>query len=85
MAPTCRRSVAAAAARRGLRIGSAGTHPFSQWEDQRVVGEERLLRDLQPAPARIRDVRQGPDGAIYIVTNANTGAAGSILKLVPKK
>ncbi len=27
--------------RRGLRIGSAGTHPFSHWEDQRVVGEER--------------------------------------------
>lgn len=51
----------------------------------RVVGEERLLKDLQPAPARIRDVRQGPDGAVYIVTNATTGAAGSILKLVPKK
>jgi aldose sugar dehydrogenase len=51
----------------------------------RVVGEERLLKDLQPTPARIRDVRQGPDGAVYIVTNATTGAAGSILKLVPKK
>ena len=51
----------------------------------RIVGEERLLRDLQPAPERIRDVRQGPDGAIYVVTNATTGAAGKILKLVPKK
>lgn len=51
----------------------------------RITGEERLLRDLQPAPERIRDVRQGPDGAIYVVTNAVTGTPGKILKLVPKK
>ena len=36
-----RAKVAAAAARRGLRIGSAGTHPFAMWEDQRVTGQER--------------------------------------------
>jgi len=36
-----RAKVAAAAERRGLRVGSAGTHPFAMWEDQRVVGEER--------------------------------------------
>jgi glucose/arabinose dehydrogenase len=48
----------------------------------KVVGEERLLKDLQPEAERIRDVRQGPDGAIYVVTD-NT--AGRILKLVPKK
>ncbi len=36
-----RAKVTAAAERRGLRIGSAGTHPFSRWEDARVVGEER--------------------------------------------
>ncbi len=46
----------------------------------RVVGEERLLTDLKPNRERIRDVRQGPDGAIYMVTD-NT--AGRILKLVP--
>jgi aldose sugar dehydrogenase len=46
----------------------------------RIVGEERLLKDLQPAAERIRDVRQGPDGAIYVLTD-NT--AGRILKLVP--
>jgi len=52
----------------------------------RVVGEERLLRDLQPAPERIRDVRQGPEGAIYVVTNpTSAGAQGRLLKLVPKK
>ncbi len=51
----------------------------------RVVGEERLLRDLQPAPERIRDVVQGPDGAVYLVTNATSGPAGRVLKLVPRR
>jgi glutamate---cysteine ligase / carboxylate-amine ligase len=36
-----RRAVADAAARRGLRIGSAGTHPFAMWEDQRVSSRPR--------------------------------------------
>ena len=48
----------------------------------RIVGEERLLKDLQPKPERIRDVRQGPDGAIYVVTDS---PQGRVLKLVPKK
>ena len=30
---------------RGLAIGSAGTHPFAMWEDQRIVARERY-RDL---------------------------------------
>jgi glutamate---cysteine ligase / carboxylate-amine ligase len=36
-----RADVRAAAERRGLAIGSAGTHPFALWEDQRVTQEER--------------------------------------------
>jgi len=48
---------------------------------EQVVGEERLLQDLQPARERIRDVRQGPDGAVYLLTDS---ATGRILKLVPK-
>jgi carboxylate-amine ligase len=36
-----RRAVAAAAERRGLRIGSSGTHPFAMWEDQRVSPHPR--------------------------------------------
>lgn len=48
----------------------------------RVVGEERLLKDLQPKPERIRDVRQGPEGAIYVVTDS---PQGRVLKLVPRK
>ena len=51
-------------------------------EGDRIVGEERLLTDLQPKPERLRDVRQGPDGALYILTDS---ATGRLLKLVPKK
>ncbi|HEX8830881.1 MAG TPA: PQQ-dependent sugar dehydrogenase, partial [Longimicrobium sp.] len=36
----------------------------------RVTGEEHLLADRRQ---RIRDVRQGPDGALYIVTDAENG------------
>jgi glucose/arabinose dehydrogenase len=47
-------------------------------DGDKVVGEERLLTDLKQ---RIRDVRQGPDGLIYVVTDR---ANGKIYKLVPK-
>ena len=40
-----RRSVQRVAAERGLAIGSAGTHPFAMWEDQRIVSRPRY-RDL---------------------------------------
>ena len=42
-----------------------------------VVAEERLL---SAEFGRIRDVRQGPDGALYLLTDA---AEGQLLKLVP--
>ena len=48
-------------------------------KEDRVVAEERLLGDLM---ARIRGVGQGPDGAVYVLTDGN---AGKILRLVPKK
>jgi glucose/arabinose dehydrogenase len=48
----------------------------------RVTGEERLLKDLQPKPERIRDVRQGPEGAIYVVIE---GPQARVLKLTPRK
>jgi glucose/arabinose dehydrogenase len=44
----------------------------------KVVGEERLL---EAEGERIRDVVQGPDGALYIATDADRGR---ILKLTPK-
>ena len=36
------------AAGRGLTIGSAGTHPFAMWEDQRIVARARY-RELVTA------------------------------------
>jgi len=48
-------------------------------EGENVTGEERLLQGLRE---RIRDVRVGPDGAIYLATDNN---AGRILKVVPVK
>lgn len=64
-------------------------HPESAWNDSlflgaladgnlirlrldgdRIAGEERLLGDLG---ARIRDVRVGPDGAVYVLTDAEDG------------
>jgi glucose/arabinose dehydrogenase len=43
----------------------------------RVVAEEKLLTSLN---ARIRDVRQGPDGWLYVLTD---GAEGQLLRLAP--
>src|SRR6185295_16265014 len=45
----------------------------------RVTGEEKLLRDRCQ---RIRDVRQGPDGNLYVVTDAPNG---EIWRLSPDK
>jgi aldose sugar dehydrogenase len=47
-------------------------------QDNRVIGEEHLLSDRGQ---RIRDVRQGPDGALYIVTDETNGA---LWKITPK-
>ncbi|OJH37253.1 PQQ-dependent sugar dehydrogenase [Cystobacter ferrugineus] len=47
-------------------------------KDDRVVGEERLLTDLH---ARIREVVQGPEGALYLLTDASNG---KLLKLTPR-
>lgn len=44
----------------------------------RVIGEEWLLTDLGQ---RIRDVTQGPDGALYLVTDE---ANGQLIKVTPK-
>jgi len=48
-------------------------------DGDKVVKEERMLQGLQE---RIRDVRQGPDGALYLLTDNN---AGRILRLAPVK
>ncbi|MBV4552110.1 PQQ-dependent sugar dehydrogenase [Pseudomonas sp. SWRI102] len=42
-----------------------------EFEGDKVVHEERLLGDLGE---RIRDVRQGPDGFLYVLTDEGDGA-----------
>ncbi|MEO8646116.1 PQQ-dependent sugar dehydrogenase [Pseudomonas sp.] len=42
-----------------------------QLDGDKVVHEERLLGELK---ARIRDVRQGPDGYLYVLTDEDDGA-----------
>jgi carboxylate-amine ligase len=45
-----RSELAALAARDGLKIASAGTHPFSHWMDQLITADERyttIVKDLQ--------------------------------------
>jgi aldose sugar dehydrogenase len=46
-------------------------------EGNSITGEERLLERLG---ARIRDVRQGPDGFLYVLTD---GDNGRLLRLLP--
>jgi glucose/arabinose dehydrogenase len=48
-------------------------------EGERVIGEERLLLELD---TRIRDVKEGPDGALYVLTDRD---GGRVIKLVPAK
>ncbi len=46
-------------------------------DGETVIAEERLLTDLAE---RIRDVRQGPDGMLWVLTD---GTRGRLLRLVP--
>ncbi len=54
-----------------LFVGALGGEHLARLtlEGERVVGEERLLVDR----ARIRDVRVGPDGALYLLTDEDDG------------
>jgi glucose/arabinose dehydrogenase len=48
-------------------------------DGDRVAGEERLLTERK---ARIREVVQGPDGALYLLTDSENG---SLLKVTPRR
>jgi glucose/arabinose dehydrogenase len=48
-------------------------------KDNRVVGEEHLLTDRGQ---RVRDVRQGADGALYVVTDETNG---ELWKISPRR
>ena len=59
-------------------IGGMGVRALVRltMENDRVTGEERYL-----GGARIRDVQQGPDGLLYLVTDEDNG---QLLRVVPK-
>jgi glucose/arabinose dehydrogenase len=48
-------------------------------DGEKAVKEERLLRELRE---RIRDVRQGPDSALWVATDSSSGR---ILRVAPAK
>lgn len=62
-----------------LFIGSLKFGMVSRLElaGEKVVSEERILEGLRD---RVRDVRQGPDGLIYLLTDES---AGRILRIEP--
>ena len=53
----------------------------------RVAGEEFLAMSNDPEGVRVRDVKQGPDGALYVVSDVRPNPTGGdrIFRLVPKK
>ncbi|WP_244314207.1 PQQ-dependent sugar dehydrogenase [Pannonibacter tanglangensis] len=58
----------------------AGTHLNRlEIEGGKVVGEERLLEDLGE---RIRDVRSGPDGHLYLLTDSEEGR---LIRIAPAR
>jgi glucose/arabinose dehydrogenase len=63
-----------------LFVGGHATNDLVRLElnGEKIIGEERLLTERKE---RIRDVRQGPEGALYLLTDA---ANGKLLKLSPK-
>ena len=64
-----------------LFIGGMGARALVRLtlENDRATGEEHLLTDRKQ---RVRDVRQGPDGALYIVTDEESG---QLWKVAPRR
>ena len=67
--------------RRSLFIGALTGQVLVRLEldGDKPVKEERLLQELRE---RIRDVREGPDGALWLATDSSSGR---ILRLAPAK
>jgi glucose/arabinose dehydrogenase len=65
--------------RNNLLVGALAAQILVRLEldGDKIVREERLLRELRE---RIRDVRQGPDGAVWLATDS---PSGRILRLTP--
>jgi len=64
-----------------LLLGSLAQQRFIRFEvdGRKIVHEEELFRNL----GRIRDIKTGPDGLIYIALEQLRGQSGRIVRLVP--
>ena len=67
--------------RGNLFVGGMARQRFARLtlDGQRVISEETLV----PQMGRIRDIRQGPDGDIYLVTDNRDGKPTPILRMEP--
>jgi glucose/arabinose dehydrogenase len=67
--------------RGNLFVGGMARHRLARLtlDGQRVTNEETLV----PQMGRVRDVRQGPDGDIYLVTDNREGKPTPILRMEP--
>ena len=82
--PACRstpakRSPAGRAASSSARCGRASCPPHPR--NGRVTNEERYLGDQRE---RIRDVRQGPDGLLYLITDSGDGRVLRVTPAAPR-
>jgi glucose/arabinose dehydrogenase len=75
--PAWKNNVFIGSARRGEIPGTGGLERLVLNDQLQELRRETLLTPLH---LRIRDVRQGPDGLIYVVTDENDGA---LLRLSP--
>ena len=80
----------------GLMIYSGALFP--QWKGDAFIGglsSQALVRvdldgttarkgDQWPMGARIREVEQGPEGAIYVLEDGDDGSQGRMIRLTPK-
>lgn len=76
--PTWKSNLFVGSARRGEIPGTGGLERVVFNEQLQELRRETLLTGLRQ---RIRDVRQGPDGLIYLLTDENDGA---LLRLAPE-
>jgi glucose/arabinose dehydrogenase len=67
--------------RGNLFVGGLGGEQIARLtlDGQRVVREETILQDM----GRVRDIRQGPDGYIYVAIESRRGDPTPIVRLEP--
>ena len=59
-------------------LSTLGPSQVAELKDGKVVAEHKLLEDVGQ---RMRDVRQGPDGLLYVVTDSPNGR---LIRVLPQ-